>query len=230
MAMSFILFAIVIAGFGPGMIDPSTRLAPLTLMVGMHGMVFTAWLVLFLIQTVLISTGKRILHRKLGAAGAVLALLMIVSGCMTAVTMARRGFDLSGDLNAAADPMMKLVFQLGDLITFGVFLGLGIAYRRPAAAHKRLMYLATVGGLMSAPLAHVIGHIPALRDKGVMILIPLALLWMSHAVYDCLSMGRIHPVSLWGATVIFVWSNLRAIVIGPSATWHQFATWLVGEA
>ncbi len=159
----------------------------------------------------------------------VLALLMIVSGYLTAIAMARRGFDLSGDLNAAADPMMPLVFQLGDLITFGVLVGMGISYRRRAAVHKRLMYLATVGGLMSAPLAHVIGHIPALRDKGVVILIPLSLLWMSHAVYDRLAMGRIHPVSLWGATIIFIWSNLRAVIIGPSATWHQFAAWLVGE-
>jgi hypothetical protein len=225
--MTLVLFAIVIAGFAPGIVKPDTRLAPLTWMVGLHGLIFTAWLVLFVVQTVLITSRKAGLHRRLGMAGGFLAVLMVVTGYTTAVAMARRGFDLSGDLNAAADPMMPLVFQLGDLVTFGVLVGLGVAYRRRAAIHKRMMFLATVGGLMSAPLAHAIGHIPLLRDKGAVILLPLVLLWLSHAVYDRISFGRIHPVSLWGAVAIFAWSNLRAALIGPSAGWHQFAAWLV---
>ena len=82
---------------------------------------------------------------------------------------------------------------------------------------------------MRAPLAHVLGHVPALRDKGPIILVPLVMLYVSHAVYDRLSLGRIHPVSLWGAVALFVWANLRAALIGPSAAWHQFGAWLVGS-
>jgi hypothetical protein len=33
--------------------------------------------------------------------------------------MVRRGFDLSGDINAQADPLFQLVFSLGDLVIFG---------------------------------------------------------------------------------------------------------------
>lgn len=226
--MTSILFVIVFAGFGPGIFDSTTRLAPLTFAVGIHGLVFTAWLVLFIIQSTLVTSGRLGLHRRLGVAGTALAVLMLITGYTTAVAMARRGFDLSGDLNASADPMIPLVFQLGDLVTFAVFVVLGIVYRRRSAAHKRFMYLAMVGGLMSAPLAHAIGHVPFLRDKGAVILVPLTLLWISHAVYDRISLGRIHPVSLWGAVAVFIWSNLRAGLIGPSATWHTFADWLVG--
>lgn len=227
--MTIVLFAIVIAGFGPGIVNTSTRLAPLTLMVGLHGLVFTAWLVLFMVQTALITSRKVGVHRRLGYAGALLAVLMIVTGYSTAISMARRGFDLSGDLNAAADPMMQLVFMLGDLVAFAVLVGLGVAYRQRPDIHKRMMFLAMVGGLMSAPLAHVIGHVPALRDKPAIILVPLVLLWVSHAVYDRLSFGRFHPVSVWGAVAIFIWSNLRAAIIGPSAAWHQFGAWLAGS-
>jgi len=227
--MTIVLFAIVIAGFGPGMFNPSTRLAPLSLMVGLHGLVFTAWLVLFMVQTALITSRKTRVHRRLGSAGALLAVLMVVTGYFTAISMARRGFDLSGDLNAASNPTMQLVFMLGDLIAFAVLVGLGVAYRQRPAIHKRMMYLATVGGLMSAPLAHVIGHFSALRDKPAIILVPLVLLWVSHAVYDRLSFGRFHPVSVWGAVAIFIWSNLRAAVIGPSAAWQQFGAWLAGS-
>ncbi len=173
-------------------------------------------------------SGKIGVHRRLGYMSVLLAVLMIVTGYTTAIAMARRGFDLSGDLNITADPLFPLVFQLGDLMVFAFLVALGVVYRRRADVHKRLMFFAIVGGLMSAPLAHVIGHIPALRDKGVLILVPFTMLLASHAIYDRLARGRIHPISLWGALAIFIWSNIRAVFIGPTAAWHQFAGWLVG--
>jgi hypothetical protein len=48
------------------------------------------------------------------------------------------------------------------------------------------------------------------------------------AIHDRVAKGRVHPISLWVALALFVWSNLRAAVIGPSAAWHQFAGWLIG--
>jgi len=50
----------------------------------------------------------------------------------------------------------------------------------------------------------------------------------ASAVYDKLTLGKIHPVSFWGAIALFVYANLRAGLIGPSAAWHSFAGWLVG--
>jgi hypothetical protein len=89
------------------------------------------------------------------------------------------------------------------------------------------MLLATVGGLMPAPLAHLIGHSPLPRQMGPIIVIPIALFLFASAAYDRASLGRIHPVSLWGATVIFIWDLSLNIAIGPSAAWHQFAQWLI---
>ena len=60
------------------------------------------------------------------------------------------------------------------------------------------------------------------------ILPPMLLLLGASAVYDKVTLGRIHPVSLWGAIGLFMYNNLRAAVIGPSAAWHSFAGWLVG--
>jgi hypothetical protein len=48
------------------------------------------------------------------------------------------------------------------------------------------------------------------------------------AVYDRFSLGRIHPVSLWGAVLLFAWGNIRAFAIRPSEAWHALAGWLVG--
>ena len=69
----------------------SARKAPLSMWVGFHGALFTAWLLLFLAQTLLVGRGRLSAHRSLGYVGAAVALLMIGSGYVTAVAMARRG-------------------------------------------------------------------------------------------------------------------------------------------
>jgi len=81
---------------------------------------------------------------------------------------------------------------------------------------------------MPAPLAHLIGHSPLLREIRPIILLPIALLLFASAVYDRISRGRIHPASLWAALAIFVWDILRNAVIGPSVVWHKLAQLLVG--
>lgn len=60
------------------------------------------------------------------------------------------------------------------------------------------------------------------------IVVPLVLFLFASAAYDRVSLGRMHPVSLWGAVTIFLWQLSLNIVIGPSAAWHSFARWLVG--
>ena len=223
--MGLTALGIVLVGFGPGLWNTGDRKAPLSLAVGLHAGVFTAWLLLFIAQATLVGRGRMGIHRGLGYVGAALAVLMIVTGYNTAIEMTRRGFDLSGDLDAASDPFGQMVFQLGDLLSFGVLVGAGIWYRRRPEVHKRLLLLATVGSLMGAPLAHLLSHFPALRGTPA-ILVPLAMLYSAHAVHDRFYRGRIHPVSLWGAIALFVWANLRAAVIGPSTPWREFARWL----
>ncbi len=226
--MALAVAATAIAGFAPALFDPASRRAPLTWGVGLHGVVFSAWVVLFLTQSLLVFNGRVAVHRVLGSFGAGLAVVMVVSGYFTTVAMARRGYDLSGDLvGESGDPLMTLLFQLGDLVCFGVLVAMGLLYRRLPGAHKRFMLLATVGALTPAALSHIIGHSSFLRGfHPAIILIPYTAFLFAGAVHDRLVCGRIHPVSLWGASAVWVWSNLRA-AIGPSDLWRTFATWLI---
>jgi hypothetical protein len=43
--------------------------SPLPGMLHLHGLVFTAWILLFLAQSTLVAAGRTDLHRRLGAAG-----------------------------------------------------------------------------------------------------------------------------------------------------------------
>jgi uncharacterized membrane protein YozB (DUF420 family) len=227
--MAIVAITIAIAGFGPVTVSTASRRAPLTWAVASHGILFGAWLLLFLTQTILVSKGKIAVHRRLGYLGALLAVLMVLFGYITAIAMARRGYDLSGDLiQGNSWPLEQLLFQLGDIFSFSILVGLAIWYRRNPAVHKRLMLFATIGSLMPAALAHIIGHSPVLREiTAPIIIIPLFMLLFARAFYERLTQGRIHPISLWVALALFIWSNLRALVIGPSDVWHNFAEWLI---
>jgi hypothetical protein len=227
--MAIVAIVITALGFGPALIDLKSRTAPLTLAVGLHGAIYAAWLLLFLAQTLLIANRKTRMHRLLGMIGAGLAVLLVISGYFTSIAVAQRGFDLSGDLNAVKDPLFMIVFQLGDLVCFTILVAAGVYWRNRPAAHKRLMLLATVGALMPASLSHIIGHFSVLREmEAPIILIPFIALLGANALFDLITTRRIHPVSLWGALGVFAWANFRAVVLGPSDAWHQFATWLIG--
>jgi hypothetical protein len=227
--MAIVAMAITVAGFAPALFDTNSRREQVNLAVIVHAAIFIAWLVLFLAQTILVSKGKISTHRKMGYGGVILAVLMVVSGYLTAINMTRRGFDLSGDLiQGTEDPISLLALQLGDILTFGILVGFAVWYRRRPDIHKRLMLFATVGALLPAALTHIIGHSSVLRAvQFPIIVIPLFLLLFASAIRDRIYLGRIHHVSLWVAIVMFLWSNVRAVVIGPSETWHKFANWLI---
>lgn len=217
----------VLLGFSPSLINTTARNAPLTRLAAIHGALAFCWLLVFLAQTVFVATQRIPAHRRLGIAALFLAAAVIVTGYMTAVAMGRRGFDLSGDLHIAGDPLLGIVNPLGDMLTFTILVTAGFLFRRRSGIHKRLMLFATVSGLMLAPLAHLIGHIPALHGMPAIIVIPIALFLFASAVYDRFTFGRVHPVSLWVALTVLFWDISLNVFIGPSAAWHRFAGWLI---
>ncbi len=92
------MIVVSLAGFVPSLANPAGRRAPLTLLAAAHGIVFLAWLVLFVVQSRLVATRRIVTHRRLGIAGIFLLLLMIPLGYWSTISMVRRGFDLSADL------------------------------------------------------------------------------------------------------------------------------------
>lgn len=229
LGMALTTAAIALVGFAPALLDPTGRKAPLTWAVAAHGALFASWLLLFMAQAALVQTRRLNVHRRLGYAAVVIAILMVATAYPLMIAMARRGFDLSGDLsNSPGGVGGQLVFQLGDLVSFTLLVAAAVWHRHRPAIHKRLMVMGTVGGLMPAALAHFIGHSPALRKiEAPIIVLPLVILLFATAVHDRWSQGRVHPVSLWVAVGLLVWANVRAALIGPSPAWREFSNWLI---
>ena len=201
-----------VAGFAPSLIDQSRRVAPPTWLVTAHGALAGAWLLFFLIQATLVASRRTAIHRRLGVAGPFIAFAMIAVGSNDGIDLARRGYDLSGDIARAAGPSLasadgeERAVQMFPLLlafaNFGILTGLGLSFRHRPAVHKRLMLL-TLGVLVLTPLIHLSGHLvgrwPGLCGAPLILAIFTAAnaLPFSVAVHDKVSDGRVHAISLW---------------------------------
>jgi hypothetical protein len=128
--LAFAMLATATAGFAPSIVHTAGRRAPLSTLATAHGIVFLAWLAIFLVQSRLVATGHIASHRRLGVAAGFVLALMIPLAYATSISMVRRGFDLSGDLRIEHDPLYEFVFPFGDLFTFAVLVITALAYRR----------------------------------------------------------------------------------------------------
>ncbi len=137
--MSVIMLAIVFLGFANSYFLRGAVFSHLpSLLVHLHGAVFSSWIILFVVQSSLVSAGNVRLHRKLGVAGAVIAGLMVVLGVLTPFGTLRRGVQLPPIFTPAS-------FLLGNLLGilfFGAFVAVAIWKRNKRIVHKRLLLIA----------------------------------------------------------------------------------------
>src|SRR5271170_6054283 len=178
-SMAIVMLAVSIAGFMPAIVHPAGRRAPLTLLAAAHGIVFFAWLLLFLAQSLLVATRRVGWHRRLGLTSIFLLALIIPLSYVTTVDMVRRGFDLSGDQHVDPHPQLvggldgytASVFNFVGLLAFAILAIAAILYRRRPEIHKRLMLFANFE-LMGPPITHFIGHFPPLVLTPATVLVP----------------------------------------------------------
>jgi hypothetical protein len=217
--MAIAIAVTVFAGFSRSYFLKAHYGSPeLSLLLHVHGLVFTSWVLFFLSQTILVAAGRTYLHRRLGVAGAVLAALVLIMGSTTAILRVKGG--------AAPIPGVSglsfLAVPLFDMVVFAILIGTGLYFRRRLDTHKRLMTLATIS-LLSAPIARLpFGVLKAGPPAffGLEDLFIIALL-----IYDLATRRRVHPATIWGGLLIVVSQPLRLMVSGTPA-WLAFAGWL----
>lgn len=188
------------------------------LLLDLHGLVFTSWILLLLVQTVLVAADRTPVHRRLGIAGAAIAVLVVIVGTTTAIVRAKQGAAPPGE----PPPLVFLVIPLGDMVVFAALAGAGLYFRRRADVHKRLMVLATIA-LLSAPIARL--PFPFLTAGPVAFFGLADLFIVACALHDLTTRGRVHRATAWGAVVIVVSQPLR-LIVGTTDAWLAFATWM----
>jgi len=227
----FLLYVVLIwtpilAGFVPEIVRHYAKGAPpQPWMVRLHGAAFVGWLVLLTTQVTLIRNRKVRLHRRIGMAGAGLAVLMVVLGLAASFVTQNR--DLG---TPKADPGFLSV-QLIDMIEFGGLVAAAISARNQPAAHKRLILLATLS-LVDAGFARFMAN-PLLASLGdgpwqfwVALFSGNAVLIAGIAVYDWITRRRLHPAYVFGALWIFT-GQIVASWLYYNPAWKSFATTVI---
>jgi len=217
--MSIAAVITVFAGFSRTYyLRPYFTTAPLMPLLHLHGLVFTSWLALFLIQTTLVAAHRTDIHRRLGILGGVIAGLMILIGPTTAVIRASQGATPVPGIS----PLSFLVVPLGDMFVFAILVGAGFYYRRRADVHKRLMLLATISILAAA-----IARLPfAIMQAGPPVFFGLTDLFVvAVLLYDLITLKRIHRATALAALLIVASQPLR-LLLGGTHAWLAFAGWL----
>lgn len=221
--MAILLIAIVMAGFAPtyylrGAIASRTPVLPLTPLAHVHGVLFSAWALLFVAQTLLISAGRRDVHRRLGYVGIVVLPAMIVVATITA---------LHGALRAAGPPDIPplpfLAIPLLDVPVFGLLISLALWKRADGPTHKRLMLVAMIG-MMGPALSRL--PLPGNIPQPAFILAAITALLSALIAWDIIARGRPHKTTLWSSGFVLISLIFRGAVMNTQI-WLGFASWAV---
>lgn len=194
---------------------------PLSALMIVHGVVFTAWFLLLATQTALVAGNRRDIHRRLGVGGAVVATAMLVLGVALAVDALRRGFAPPG----VPSPAAFFAIPIFDMLLFPILVGAALVLRARPDYHKRLMILASIA-IVDASIARWPWHL--VSQGGPPVFFGLADLFIvALLLYDLASRRRVHPATLWGGALLILSQPLR-LILSATPGWQHFAAWLAG--
>jgi hypothetical protein len=214
---ALLMLTTVFAGFARSYYLAGVFQAPLpSLTIHLHGAAFTCWILLLVTQTSLVASGRVNIHRRLGIVGFLLACLMVALGVLAATdSLVRHGGP------PGRDPRAFYIVPLTDMLIFGTLIFLAYRMRTNAAAHKRLILIATTALLTAAvarwPIAIVHRNPPRAALVTWVFLFALA-------AYDYWSTHKLHRVTIWASAFLITVDMIR-IPIAQTGLWHSFAAW-----
>ena len=170
---------------------------PITAMVHVHGLVMTAWILLFLTQTLLVAKGRTDLHRKLGVAGAFLAFIVVALGIYT---IANSIFRQTPGATLQLFALQFVAFDGVSLLLFGGLVSAALGVRSRPQVHKRLMLMALVSLLPPA-----FGRFVAYFTRVHVFEIVLGLMCTTVAVcviIDTIRHRRLHPALVCSGVLV----------------------------
>lgn len=194
---------------------PSPQLATL---IHIHAAVFTTYLLLYVLQTALVSVHRTALHMTLGWASVVLIPVMVALGTAAVFWSAKQGHKIVWpNVEVAA------AVNVGDGYTFAALATVAIFLRKRPETHKRIMLMSLYGGLIPPAIErthlHDLGPIP--------IFVAVFAFLLAGPAYDLITHRRIHPAYLWSLLFVVAFFIPTRIAIGSTQIWHQFVDWVI---
>lgn len=138
-SLALLIVIAVFIGFARTYYLAGVSRAPLpSLLVHIHGAVFSMRILLLLVQVFLVAAGRVGLHRCLGLAGCGVACTMVIIGLMVATDTLARHFT-----NSPKGEEVKALYAVPvtDVLAFATLAYFGFRARFNPAIHKRLSWL-----------------------------------------------------------------------------------------
>ena len=178
--------------------------------VHIHAVLFMGWVAIYVLQNILVATGRIHLHRRLGWLAAAWMVAMTVSGTVVTVAIVR-----AGTVPFFFQPLQFLVFDSVAVLTFAGLTAAAIRLRRRTEWHRRLHFCGMT--VLLAPAFGRLLPLPLMQPwswegtLAVTLLFPLAGVWS-----DARRSGRVHPAWWWGIGFILAsFLLVQAITYGP---------------
>jgi len=221
--MAIAMAVVCFAGFAPSyFLKAHFRPAPLSPLVHLHGILFTAWMGLLIAQASLVANGRVKLHQKLGIGSIALLVMLVLSGGAMIFGLADKEIPgIPHDLLLA-----MLALAVVSLLTFPALVGPALYHRRNSGAHKRLMLLGTtvmLGAAVHRLLMWLVD--PAVSPPAFFGATDLFI--VAIGAYDLATRGRIHPATLWGGLLV-IGAQVGSMFLAGSKNWLAFAHWIFG--
>lgn len=223
--MGLALALVIVAGFARTFyLRAWFDVPPLAALLYLHGVLFSAWVALFLFQATMVARGELATHRRYGRIGIVLLPLLVAVGLMATVASAATPKPHVWGFTSAQFSLIPLVEVAG----FAGFVAAALLRRGQPAAHRRFMLLAMITAIPPATarlitLAGLNEHYLALQVAAT------AGLLGCMAIEDWRQLHRVHRITItWGALLVASWP-LRMWIAG-SAAWAPVGRWIASLA
>lgn len=156
--MASAVIVTVFAGFAPTFYLRSSfpQDRPMSFLLHVHGIVFSTWVIVFLVQTILVARGSRRLHQRLGWFAVGIAATMVSLVVAAVIEQLRR-------VGGFPPPPLALALSAFDIVVFAILVGAAIHYRTQPDWHRRFMLSATIL-LLGAPMFRVVIHYVGITD------------------------------------------------------------------
>jgi hypothetical protein len=134
--MTLLMAFFVFSGFGMTYWYPMAAgtFRPAPPVVHLHGAVYFSWIVLLVVQSLLVNTGKVALHRSLGMFGIALAMAVIMMGSLITILGASTVVEPVGNHG--------IFLGIAAVTGFALLFTLAIRNTRQPAVHRRLILFA----------------------------------------------------------------------------------------
>ncbi len=224
--MALACAATAFLGFAPTYFVPlANRTFSAGPVIHFHAFLFFTWSVYFVLQTWLAASGRVVNHRSLGIAGVSLATAMTIFGFLASVHVMKHSAAL-GQLDAG---ISFSIVPMSGIAFFAIVFVLAIMNTRRPEIHKRLMLLAAVSILDAAIARWFLTFLAPPGPPGpppvpvtIAPAVVASLLLVVAMVHEWRTMGRVHPVYIYGTLALLAVKVLNWPV-SETAAWHAFA-------